>query len=254
MNFQDYQRAFTARIRDPQARPRPPGASARRMKVYEALLYNNLEGFLLGCFPVSRKILGARRWKRLVRAFFRDHACHTPYFRQIPEEFLKYIQDEWTAPEDFPAFLPELVHYEWVELGLDVADSDRNLPGHDPDGDLWLGAPLVNPVLRVLAYRWPVHRLSPRFKPVEPPQTPTFIVAWRDASLSVRFQQLNPAAARFLDMLVSSPGSSGQAAASELARALGHPEASLAGHARDLLHAWRAEGLLLGAATPGAAL
>jgi hypothetical protein len=27
-------------------------------------------------------------------------------------------------------------------------------------------------VLRVLAYRWPVHRLAPRHKPVEPPGSP----------------------------------------------------------------------------------
>jgi hypothetical protein len=68
------------------------------MKVYNELLYNNLEGFLLACFPVCRKILGKRRWDRLARAFFRDHACHTPYFRQIPEEFLKYLQAAGSPP------------------------------------------------------------------------------------------------------------------------------------------------------------
>ena len=57
MSFQHYQRTFTARIRDPEANPRPEGAPARGMKVYEQLLWNNLEGFLLNCFPVCRKIL-----------------------------------------------------------------------------------------------------------------------------------------------------------------------------------------------------
>lgn len=102
MDFQRYQRAFTARIRDPKANDRPQGAPPKRMKVYEELLYNNLEGFLLACFPVCRKILGVRRWNRLVRAYFREHTSHSPYFRQIPEEFLKYLQDEWTRPEDYP--------------------------------------------------------------------------------------------------------------------------------------------------------
>jgi hypothetical protein len=113
MTFQAFQRAFTAHIRDPRGQPRPRGVPARRMKVYNELLFNNVEGFLLACFPVCRAILGKRRWRRLARDFFRDHVCHTPYFRQIPEEFLKYLQDEWPAPRDYPAFLPELAHYEW---------------------------------------------------------------------------------------------------------------------------------------------
>ena len=61
----------------------PAGVEARRMKVYNELLYNNTESFLLGCFPVLRRCLGERRWNRLVREFFRVHRSHTPYFRQI---------------------------------------------------------------------------------------------------------------------------------------------------------------------------
>lgn len=248
MDFQQYQRAFTARIRDPKANPRPQGALAKRMQVYEELLYNNLEGFLLACFPVCRKILGVRRWNRLVRAFFRDHASHTPYFRQIPEEFLKHLQDEWEYPADYPAFLPELAHYEWVELALDTSDGDRALPPHDPDGDLLAGRPLVNPVLQVLAYRWPVHRLSQRFKPKDAPAEPTFLVAWRDRGLDIRFSLLNPSTARFLALLQENPELSGDDAIQLLARELGHPTpAALRQYGTDLLMGWRSEGILLGA-------
>lgn len=247
MDFRQYQRAFTARIRDPKAHAPPPGAPARRMKVYEQLLYNNLEGFLLACFPVCRKVLGARRWKPLVRAFFRAHANHTPYFRQIPEEFLKYLQDEWVRPDGFPAFLPELAHYEWVELALDTSDQDRDLPAHDPGGDLLAGRPLLNPVLRVLAYRWPVQRLSPRFKPAEPPAESTFLVAWRDAGLKIHFSLLTPATARFLNLIQEHPKLSGQAVIQSLARELRHPDpAALARYGLELMQGWREEGILLG--------
>ena len=247
MDFQHYQRAFTARVRDPKANKRPQGAPAKRMQVYEELLYNNLEGFLLACFPVCRKILGVRRWNRLVRSFFRDHTNHTPYFRQIPEEFLKYLQDEWVRPEDFPAFLPELAHYEWVELELDTSDRDRDLPAHDPDGDLLAGRPLLNPVLRVLAYRWPVQRLSPRFKPAEPPVDPTFLVAWRNSSLEIRFNLLNPATARFLSLLQEHPDLSGDGVIQLLGRELQHPDPeALRAYARELLQGWRDEDILLG--------
>jgi len=248
MNFRHYQRAFTARIRDPKAHARPKGATARRMKVYEELVYNNLEGFLLACFPVCRKILGVRRWTRLVRAFFRDHASHTPYFRQIPEEFLKYLQDEWARPGDYLPFLPELAHYEWVELELDTSDRDRDLPAHDPDGNLLAGRPLLNPVLRVLAYRWPVQRLSSRFKPSAPPAEPTFLAAWRDAALEIRFSLLNPAAARCLNLLQEHPELTGAAVLRRLADELRHPDpAAVEVFGRQLMRAWREEGILLGA-------
>jgi hypothetical protein len=247
MEFQDYQRAFTAHIRDPRAVKRPRGVPAGRMKVYDALLYNNVEGFLLACFPVCRSILGKRRWDRMVRAFFRGHVCHTPYFRQIPEEFLRYVQEEWEQPDDFPAFLAELAHYEWVELELDTSDRDAILPPHDPEGDLLAGRPLLNPVLRVLAYRWPVHRLSPRYKPVEPPAEATFSLAYRDATHRVRFTLINPATARLLTLLQDRRELTGSLALAILESELALPEGALAGHGADLLNDLRAQGAILGA-------
>lgn len=247
MNLPDYQRAFAARIRDPRAAPRPRGVPARRMKVYEDLLFNNVEGFLLACFPVCRAILGARRWRLLARAFFRDHACHAPYFRQIPEEFLKYLQDEWPGGGDFPAFLPELAHYEWVELELDTSDADADLPAHDPAGDLLAGRPLLNPVSRLLAYRWPVHRLSPRHRPVEAPAEPTFIVAWRDAGLTVRFSVVTPASARLIELIRARPDLDGGDVLDALARELGGEPAAMRGHGRAMLDEFRRQGVLLGA-------
>jgi len=116
--FQRYQFAFTAHIRDPKANPRPHGVEVRRMKIYNTLLYDNIEGFLLACFPVLRQVLGTRRWTRLVRAFFSTHRCRTPYFRQIPDEFIQFLQNEWNTPETYPPWTLALAHYEWIELVL----------------------------------------------------------------------------------------------------------------------------------------
>lgn len=246
MEFHEYQRAFTAHIRDPKNVARPKGVPARRMKVYNGLLYNNMEGFLLGCFPVCRKILGKRRWDRLVREFFREHVCHTPFFRRIPEEFLQFLQSEWIQESDFPAFLPELAHYEWIELELDTSDRDANLPPFDAAGDLLRGRPLLNPVLRVLAYRWPVHRLSPRFKPGEPPLEPTFTLAFRDANLQVRFLLINAASARLLNLFQEHPEMSGNEVVNLLALELGMSSDVLSSFALTLVQDLRAQGAILG--------
>lgn len=251
MNFQDYQRAFTAHIRDPRGTRRPQGVPAQRMRVYNELLYNNVEGFLLACYPVCRDILGKRRWARLARAFFRDHASHSPFFRQIPEEFLRFLQDEFRLPLDFPGFLPELAHYEWVELALETSSRDADTPAFDPGGDLLAGRPLLNPVSMLLAYRYPVHRLSRRHKPLAPPDQPTFILAYRAAdTLEVRFQEINALTARLLNLAQTSPRSAGRELLLTLAEGGGiaDPNTILNAGAK-LLNDLRLAGAILGART-----
>ncbi|MEW6118867.1 MAG: putative DNA-binding domain-containing protein [Pseudomonadota bacterium] len=241
-DFQHYQRAFTAHIRDPRAHPRPAGVEARRMKIYNALLFNNIEGFLLACFPVLRKTLGARRWTRMVRVFFSMHRSHTPYFRQIPDEFVQFLQDEWSPPEDYPPWLMALAHYEWIELVLSVSN---RMPerGVDPAGDLMQRIPLLNPVLANLRYDWPVHRIAPRRKIAA---AETYLLAFRDAADQVQFSEINAFTARLLHLL--EPGTrTGRAALETLATESRHPDTRLVLDAgRALLEDLRARGAILG--------
>lgn len=244
--FQRYQLAFTAHIRDPKAHPRPAGVEARRMKIYNALLYNNIEGFLLACFPVLRQVLGARKWVRLVRAFFSAHRSRTPYFRQIPDEFVQFLQNEWTPPGGYPPYLLALAHYEWIELVLSV--SNRSLDrAVDSTGDLLDGVPLLNPVLANLRYDWPVQRIAPRRK-VVPMETCLLVV--RDAEDQVQFSEINAFTARLLTLL--EPGTlSGRAALEQIATESRHrdpPRVVQAGGT--LLDDLRARGAILGTALP----
>ncbi len=242
-DFQRYQLAFTAHIRDPRSHPRPAGVDARRMRVYSELLYNNVEGFLLACFPVLRKVLGARKWTRMVRVFFAMHRSHTPYFRQIPDEFLQFLQDEWTPPDDYPPFLIALAHYEWIELVLSVSNRvpERTF---DPAGDLMEKVPVLNPVLANLRYDWPVHRIAPRRK-IEPADT--YLMVFRDTDDRMQFSEINAFTARLLHLLESGVHT-GRGALQMLAAESRHPDATLvlrAGHA--LLEDLRERGAILGA-------
>lgn len=242
--FQRFQRALTAHIRDPANVPRPAGVPARRMKVYNALLFNNTESFLLQCFPVLRACLGVRRWSRLARAFFRDHRCRTPIFRQIPDEFLHYLQTGWVRPDDWPEWVVELAHYEWIELALAV--SNRRIEADfDPAGDLLHGQPVLNPVLANLAYAWPVHTLQPRRR-AQP--APTHLLVYRDAEDAVRFTELNAFSARLVALLEAGGPTSGREHLMQLAEESGHPDAALvvAGGAA-LMEELRRAGAILGA-------
>ena len=247
-SFQQYQLAFTAHIRNPQLNKRPRGVEARRMQVYNELVYNNLEGFLLACFPVLRKVLGKRNWSKLVREFFATHRCHTPFFRQIPDEFVHYLKNERGERADDPAFLQDLAHYEWVELMLSVSNKEIDLTGIDPDGDLLGGRPALNPLLSLQSYAYAVHRISPRFKPEK--QEETHFAIFRNSADEVKFILLNPVSLRLLQLLQST-ALGGEAALMQIAHELKHPnpQVVLSG-GLDIMQSLRASQVILGTYLP----
>lgn len=201
MTFIEYQTAFADRIRNPRNTRLPPGAPARRMRAYEELLFNNLDGFLGTAYPVTRKMLGKRAWKNTVRRFFVEHRSHSPLFRDIPKAFLDWMNDE--AESIFPGlpFLAEFMHYEWLELVVSIAPDEISPAEIDPDGDLLAGRPALDPSARLACYRYPVHRIGPRFKPLTPSEDFNCYLLFRDVTDEVHFITLNPLSARLLAMI-----------------------------------------------------
>lgn len=244
-SFQRYQVSFTAHIRDPKHNPRPAGVSARRMRVYNQLLYNNIESFLLACFPITRKILGSRRWGRLVREFLVTHKCQSPLFRQIPEEFVRFLQAREVGPQD-PAFLAQFAHYEWIELVVDISPSEPEWERIEAEGDLMQGNPALNPALRVVEYPFQVHRIGPRYQPKVQDAEPTRIVVFRDNGDKVRFVVINVVTARLLALVA--PGQcSGEQACERIAAELNHPNpTAVMGGGRNILDGLRQQGAVLG--------
>lgn len=250
--FQQYQLAFTAHIRSPKLHKRPHGVAARRMKVYNELVYNNLESFLLACFPVLRKVLGKRNWSKLVRDFFSAHRCGTPFFRQIPEEFVLYLRNERGERTEDPVFLQSLAHYEWVELMLSVSNTEIDFSLINPEGDLMSGQPVLNPLLSLQSYAYPVHRISPRFKPSAEQQEETHFAILRNIRDEVKFIVLNPLSLRLLHLLQTAP-LSGEAVLMQIATEMQHsnPKVVLAG-GREILRSLREAEVILGTWDAGA--
>lgn len=223
--FQDFQWALARHLRHPQRVPRPAGLPARRTAIYHELVRGNLEGFLLACFPITHELLGERRWPKLVNGFFRQARCHTPYFREIPREFLSWLIEEPSLPANFPAWLPELAHYEWVELAVDVMETPMQ-PACNPAGDLLNGYPVLAMAAMNLVYAWPVHRISPAWRPRKP--CATHLLVFRDVHEAVQFIALNPVSARLVTLLEAAPGElSGRDACLQIAHELQHPEPEL---------------------------
>lgn len=242
--FQQFQYAFAQHIRAPRGNPRPAGVPERRMRVYNELLYYNLTGFLDACFPVSRALLGERRWVKLGRGFFAGWRAQTPYFREIPREFLRWLM-EGEPSVALPPFLIELVHYEWAELAVDVMDVVP--PQTDRDGDLLQGRPVVNPALMNLAYRWPVHRIGPDYRPRKP--QPTQLLVYRKRDDRVAFIEVNPVSARLI-VLLQEKALTGRAGLLAIAGEIGHPDPeALVSMGAALLDQFRNEEVILGTTT-----
>lgn len=197
--FAARQLEFAAHIRNPDVNPVPADVDSRRMQVYVDLFFRNVEGLLAGAFPVAKAVLGERRWPALVRRFLHRHGCTTPYFLEISEEFINFLNG--LEDSDVPGFMLELCHYEWVELGLDVAE-DAALPDDvDPAGDLCSGVPYRSPLAWPLTYAYPVHRIGPAHQPEAPGATPTHLVVYRTGDERVRFMEVNALTQRLLLLL-----------------------------------------------------
>ena len=250
--FQRVQRRFVAHLRDPDRHPAPAGVEPRRLRIYRELVFNNIAGFIRSGFPVLCDILGQARTDALVRDFMARHRAEAPYFLEIGLEFIAYLQNEYEPAAGDPDFLLELAHYEWVELALDVAESDYPEASVDPAGDLLSGLPLVSPLAWSLSYRYPVHRLGQAYRPDAPPAQPTFLVVYRNRDDAVKFLEANAVTARLLELLQSAPAApvrSGAAVLRQIADELGRDDvdAVVAAGAR-LLEELRALDIVAGVA------
>lgn len=200
--FRAMQQAFAAHIRHPDRNPPPSGVPSGRMDVYADLVYQNIENFLARTFRVARRILSDAHWDAMVRDFIHRHVSGSPYFREISQEFLVYLETERDSSGD-PPFLLELCHFEWVPLSLGMSDAEPFTARPEPpvlDRRL-----VLSPLARPLRYRFPVQKIGPDFQPTAPPETATWLIGYRDEEERVRFMSSNEVTVRLLQVLAESP-------------------------------------------------
>lgn len=224
-DFQARQFAFAAHIRDPQGAPAPAGIEDRRMSIYRDLFFNNLRSLLSGMFPVLKKLHSSEAWAAIIRQFMQKHRAHTPYFLQLPLEFLDFLQNAYEAQDGDLPFLLELAHYEYVEIALSIAETVNDLTGVDPAADLLANCPVQSELAWAFAYQYPVHRITPDYQPDTPGAAPTYLAIYRDSSDKVGFLELNPMTAGLLDAISNNRQRlSGTALLRALAEASGYPD------------------------------
>jgi hypothetical protein len=222
--FQQLQYDFTRHIRDPQKNAKPEGIEERRMAIYRDLLFNNIQGFINSAFPVLHSLYEEKAWLALVRQFFANYRCQTPYFVEISQEFLVFLQNDYQANDNDPAFLSELAHYEWVELDLMLSKKTLSLDNVNPHGDLLAERPIISPLCTPLSYQWDVQHISPHYQPSQIPEQATYLIVYRNYDDEVKFIEANPVTARLIDLLQSEQNLSGAALLGKIATEMQHPQ------------------------------
>ncbi|MEH6582528.1 MAG: putative DNA-binding domain-containing protein [Halioglobus sp.] len=232
-------------LRNPETESAPEGIEPRRLKIYQDLIYNNIEGFISSGFPVLRTLYSDDNWHQLVRLFIEGHSCRSPYFLEISQEFLDFLMQGYERRECDPPFIAELAHYEWVELALDVSEAQVDQAGLVAHADPISGVPVLSELAWLLSYQFPVQRIGPGFQPAEAVE-PTYLVVYRDRADKVRFMELNGATARLLELVRDNERKSGAELLGQLASELQMPEESVQGFGRELLGQFVEQSIICG--------
>ncbi len=216
LDYQKKQAGFAAHLRQPLQNASPDGVEERRMKIYRDLFFNNIRGFITSGFPVLHSLFKEEEWDALIRDFYASHKAKSPYFLEISEEFLAWLQDDSLPIHQRYPFALELAHYEWVELGLDVAEEESQA-NINMNGDFLKQLPVLSSLAWPLVYAWPVHMISCDFQPEEPSSQPTCLVVYRNRNDKVEFLEANAVTLRLLGLLGENTISTGEQALRQLA-------------------------------------
>lgn len=207
LDFQKTQQVFAKRIRQGKKAQCPAGISERRMQVYEDCFHNGIEENIAISFPILKSVIDPKKWERLIRDFYEKHHSKTHLFSEIPQEFLTYIVQEHQGIIKLP-FLTELTHYEWMRYALLTA-SGNAFPCCDENTALQTANNIMknnslltlSPLVEIVAYHYPVHKINPDYMPRELEQGEYFFCVYRNQQGSTNYIEVNAVGCRFLQIL-----------------------------------------------------
>lgn len=176
-------------------------AGPQRLLAYHAMVHARLLGTIRTFIGGAADRLGRDRLRAEVDAWIADPGPTTRYFRDIPAEFLAWAQPRWEADESLPSWLPELAAHQVM---IRTVRNDPREVGEQTGRGLDLDAPIAcNPTVRVLRYRWAVHRLPKQLGPEDQPaEVPAIVIGYRNRAEQASFVEIKPRSAHMLELLL----------------------------------------------------
>ncbi|MDO5103992.1 MAG: putative DNA-binding domain-containing protein [Lautropia sp.] len=171
--------------------PLPNGVAPQGIEAQVAQMRHAMGDIVTRCLPLCQRLIGDDDWKNLLNRFLASDKLHeATYVHQVPRAFIAFLQGADQASQ-LPPWMPELAHYEWVEM--EVISAPEQAPDYGPQGLA------LSPRLRLQAYDWPVQQIRPDHVAIEPALT--FFAVYQNRAGDVRFSELSPAAAQLLGIL-----------------------------------------------------
>lgn len=128
-----------------------PGVIEKNIKQYRRLVFNNVYDSISSAYPITKKILGKKRWKKLVHRFFSSQKIQSPQIWYMPKEFKDYIIDKELELQNKYVFLEDLLQFEWLEIEVfmmpDEAIEFLSKTNHY----------YINPEIRLMSVAYPIH-------------------------------------------------------------------------------------------------
>jgi hypothetical protein len=123
---------------------------------YRRLVYSVIKDTLRNAFPITRKLIGKKRWKKAVAHFFENHRCETPQIWKLPIEFCAYYEKEpFPFKKEFP-FIKELLQFEWLEIEVFMME-DLPIEKFKTVNSSNEEVLIPNPEIKILPLQYPVH-------------------------------------------------------------------------------------------------
>jgi hypothetical protein len=207
---------------------------AARLAIYGRFCRLHRFEVLDSVFPYGKQAVGALRgeeaWEDLVERYFRAHPMKSFELNENGACFPEFLAGDLKAM--WPAWLPELLDFEWWEWQTQIAPDDAL--DMEPDrGPLRLGATVEARQYNHDLLGWlDQGRAGPA-----PEAKQSLVLFWRDRDLCARREP-----ASMLEMLVMKMVSEGQTIGDVLAQGSGLPRAAL----EDTLADLRQAGIVLG--------
>lgn len=234
--------AFATAIKDPASKV-PLAIAPERLQVYQQLFFNNIKNFIDNAFPVLHSLYPADAWLVLQQQFFKLHSCTSPYFLDIAEQFVHFVQS-YPLSKDDPVFLAELAHYEWVELYIGTKKVSA-IPAPLTQQGVSQQPLALSELALLAAYNYPVQHISQTYQPTTTSELQCFLI-YRDLQDDVIFVNLNHASFVLLYQLQEQPGQTFQSLINHISPLLPQytPE-QLISAALPLLQSWAEQGAIV---------
>lgn len=161
----------------------------KREKIYYHLMRANLREVLANVYARVIQQIGHEKWAFLIDQFLQHHTAETPYFYQLPDEFLSFLWHNNGLYQECP-WVFALAHFEWMELVASVAD--RSIVAQKK---LNLGSESViqcSPLAYYCQYDYAVYPLDKEAQPLALRASPWQGIIYRDDKEQVHWQELDP--------------------------------------------------------------